>query len=92
MLVELIAALGCLHWPSTRTPAYFGTVMAGLVGVVWLTTALFSVPAHGVLAHGFDAVAHARLVHTNWIRTAAWTTRAVLLLWVIAQELDARSA
>ena len=31
-------------------------------------------------AFGFDASAHAALVATNWIRTAAWTGRSVLLL------------
>ena len=49
-----------------------------------LVTVALSVPAHGVLAGGFDAAAHARLVGTNWLRTAAWTVGAatsLLLLW-----------
>jgi hypothetical protein len=33
------------------------------------------------LARGFDADVHARLVGTNWIRTAAWSARALLLAW-----------
>ena len=53
-----------------------------LLGVVWVATAAFSVPAHGRLEAGFDAEVHARLVRTNWIRTVAWTAR-VGLVWLL---------
>ncbi|MEZ4460651.1 MAG: hypothetical protein R3E66_13165 [bacterium] len=53
-----------------------------LLGVVWVATAAFSVPAHGRLEAGFDAKVHARLVWTNWVRTLAWTAR-VGLVWLL---------
>ena len=53
-----------------------------LLGVAWATTALASVPAHGVLSGGFDAQAHATLVQTNWLRTLAWSLRALLVSWL----------
>ncbi len=73
MLVELAAAVatavvlgGALAW-----------VGLALLVVVWLSTGLLQVPAHRRLQRGFDAATHRRLVATNWVRTVAWTTRAV---------------
>lgn len=40
-------------------------------------------------AHGFDADAHARLVSSNWIRTVAWSARALLLAWCGWKALEA---
>jgi hypothetical protein len=37
-------------------------------------------PRHVALRRGFDPSVHARLVATNWIRTAAWSARSVLAL------------
>lgn len=90
MCVELLAALATWRWPDAAMPRGFGPAMLGLVGVAWAATAFASVPAHGTLAQGFDASAHARLVHTNWLRTLAWTTRAALLLWAVARQLPAQ--
>jgi len=87
MCVELLAALATFRWPDDGLPRWFGAAMLALVGVAWATTALGSVPAHGQLAQGFDASAHARLVHTNWLRTLAWTARSALLLWAVARQL-----
>lgn len=60
----------------------------GLVAVVWLSTALLSVPKHSRLARGYDERTIARLVQTNWIRTVAWTARGVLVLWMAAQGME----
>lgn len=80
MLVELgtaaILAVGPLE-PLDRTLAWVGL---GLVALVWASTALLQVPLHGRLSRGFDPKAHAQLVATNWIRTAAWSARGVLAL------------
>lgn len=59
----------------------------GLVALIWLATALLSVPEHSRLQRGFDAAAIERLVRTNWIRTIAWTCRGALVLWIAAQWL-----
>ncbi len=71
-----------------------GTLLAlgwrafSLLVLIWLVTALFSVPAHTQLAHRFDSAIHRRLVLTNWIRTVAWTLRGVLALLIL---LEART-
>ena len=79
MLVELATAVVLLKYlpPQSQT---LGRVGLGLVVVIWLTTALLSVPAHNTLAIEFSAAAWQKLVSTNWIRTAAWTARGVLVL------------
>jgi hypothetical protein len=55
----------------------------GLLVVIWFSTSLLQVPAHEILAHGFDAIAHQRLVLSNWIRTGAWSVRALVVLWMV---------
>ena len=52
---------------------------AALLGVVWLSTFGLQVPLHRSLLGGWNDTAHRRLVLTNWIRTAAWTLRSLLL-------------
>lgn len=57
----------------------------GLLVLIWASTFLLQVPKHKVLTHGFDAEAHRFLVRTNWIRTAAWSVRGVVVLWMIVE-------
>jgi hypothetical protein len=52
--------------------------------VIWASTALWQVPAHRRLEHGFDPRVHGRLVSTNWVRTAAWSARGVVALALLA--------
>ncbi len=89
MLVELATSLALLL-PRLRPPgieapgAWAGAL---LVVLIWLSTALLQVPLHNQLQAGYSAQLIRRLVATNWIRTAAWTARAVLLLrWVYAAK------
>ncbi|MEO1512882.1 MAG: hypothetical protein AAFU70_12485, partial [Planctomycetota bacterium] len=77
MLAEVVAAGLLLVMRPEVVPAWMLWVGAGLLAAAWLTTFLVSVPAHARLSGGFDARAHATLVNTNWIRTAAWTARGV---------------
>ena len=52
----------------------------GLLAAVWVSTAILQVPRHQRLLEGFDAAAVRALVRSNWVRTVAWTLRAVLAL------------
>ncbi len=83
MLVELATALALLApaWRPAIVSAISAWFAAGLVGIIWLSTALLQVPLHDRLAQGFDAELVARLVATNWIRTVAWTARSGIVLW-----------
>ena len=76
MVVEAVAA-GLL---LTRAPGALTWAGAGLLAIIWLSTAFLQVPQHRRLARGFDPAAARRLVGTNWLRTAAWTARAGIAL------------
>lgn len=79
MLVEALTA-GTILVVRRDTPA---VASAALLAVIWASTAFLQVPAHNVLANGFDAEAHNRLVDTNWIRTIAWTARGFFALYLL---------
>ncbi|MBC7793661.1 MAG: hypothetical protein H7Z43_08120 [Clostridia bacterium] len=80
MLTELVTS-GVLAWHG-KPVARVGFVCAALA---WIFTGLLSVPAHNALARGFDAGAHARLVSTNWLRTAIWTLHGVLVVAMLTE-------
>lgn len=83
MLAELACAGLLALAPPPGVPAWATWIGVGLLAVVWLSTALLQVPAHGRLAGGFEAAVHARLVRSSWLRTAAWSLRALLALALI---------
>lgn len=79
MLIEAATTVLLVVARPPSIPAWIVWTGLLLLAVVWLSTALIQVPAHGRLADGFDAAIHQRLVSSNWIRTLAWTGRGVLL-------------
>jgi hypothetical protein len=89
MLVEAAtAALLIFFAPSSVAPGMLWTGLA-LVVVTWISTAALQVPCHNLLAKSFASPCHKRLVITNWLRTAAWTTRSGLMLWIVGSSLVA---
>lgn len=68
-------------------PASLMVLGAALAALTVLVTLVASIPAHTVLAAGFDEAAHRRLVTTNWWRTAAWTGHAVVMAVAVAAHL-----
>ncbi|MEL6545882.1 MAG: hypothetical protein AAFQ82_14730 [Myxococcota bacterium] len=87
MLLELGTALALVIAPPEPLGRWIPVLGLGLLGIVWLTTAVFSVPAHSALSGGFADAAHQSLVQTNWVRTVGWTLRSGLILWVVATLL-----
>jgi uncharacterized membrane protein len=77
MLAEAFTAAWLLRSDASSVLAWTGM---GLVFVIWVATAVWSVTAHGELLRGFSAAAHRRLVVTNWVRTIAWSLRAAIVL------------
>lgn len=57
---------------------------AALLLIIWLSTFFLQVPCHQHLSCGHDPAVQRRLVHSNWIRTLAWTARALLLSATLA--------
>ena len=82
MLFELVAAIALVFARPSAIPAWTAWTALALVALIWTSTFLLQVPRHAQLAAGFDAAAHAALLASNWIRTAAWSARSALLLWL----------
>lgn len=76
MLAE-VASAGWLWLEGRRDPLFL--ISLGFLAAIWLSTALIQIPLHHRLAGGFAPEPHANLVLSNWIRTLAWTARALLL-------------
>ena len=87
MLVELGTAVLLLFRRPPEIPLWQAGLGLFLVLIVWGSTFFLQVPQHNILARGFDPAAHAWLVSTNWIRTAAWSARGLLLIWMAARLL-----
>ncbi len=65
-----------------RLPAFLnglGMAIALVISGVW------SAPAHGELADGFDADLHQRLMNANLVRTLAWTLCGISAVWLLAR-------
>ena len=82
MVVELATALWLCHNLGALAILNFAAVLG-----LWLSTFLISVPCHNSLASGFLADAHRKLVRTNWIRTALWSSRSLAFLLVLATRI-----
>jgi hypothetical protein len=64
-------------------PAPGSIISSVLVLVVWFSTFVFQVPIHGRLKSGKDTALIRRLVATNWIRTGAWSLKALIVTVVL---------
>lgn len=87
-LIEGITLLGILflaflgNHRDLRLPAFlngFGMAIALVISGVW------SAPAHGKLADGFDQDIHNQLMNANLVRTLAWTLCGVSAIWLVAR-------
>jgi hypothetical protein len=85
MAVELITAL-LLLWrlPEGLLP-FCAWLNVALLVVIWVSTFILQGPYHTLLVKKFDPAVWRSLVRTNWIRTAAWTARGILLLVVMRE-------
>lgn len=90
MLLELATSVLLLVARPPSVPSWAAAAGVALVAVVWISTIALQVPAHGRLAQGFADDAHSLLVHTNWIRTAAWTAHGALCAWMLHNALAPR--
>ena len=84
MLTELATAVALVRTPPGDGWAPWAWAGLLLVAFLWATTALVQVPLHKRLDAGWNADAHRALVRSNWLRTAAWTARAVVALVLLS--------
>lgn len=57
-----------------------------LLAAIWGSTFVLQAPTHRKLARRFSAASVDHLISTNWIRTASWSLRALLIVFIL-QEL-----
>lgn len=78
MFAELVSGviLTLAEWPDVSVARAFA--MACLA-VIWISTFAIQVPLHHRIARGSEERSIRQLIRTNWIRTLAWTTKAVVL-------------
>ena len=84
MATESVTALILLVERPDSMAASTAWLAAGLLAVALGSTVFVQVPLHARLADGHDRRAAERLITTNWVRTAAWTLRGVVLAWALA--------
>ncbi len=77
MVAEL--ATGAWLWYESMGINVFGLNFL-MILLLWMSTFFIQVPLHNHLSRVFSEKHHRRLARTNWIRTALWTARGVLLL------------
>jgi uncharacterized membrane protein len=86
MLLELIFTAIIFFAPPASIPSSLNWLNSVLLGIIWLSTAFLQVPQHAVLSSGFDEKAYRMLVNSNWIRTVAWSAKAVIatsMVWLM---------
>ena len=85
MILEAISAVLLVFHPHESLPTVAAALGAGLLLLIWISTFALQVPCHRILAKGYDATVHRRLLRTNWLRTGAWTARAGIVVWGMAR-------
>ncbi len=84
MICEIIIAIA---WFFLQDNLFYPIVAGGLIILVWCSTFTFQVPIHKSLKAGKDKSKIRRLVATNWIRTVAWSIKAVIVVVFAAESL-----
>lgn len=86
MILEALTAVA-LVWsrPTLLHSAWFLLTLACLVSI-WASTVFLQMPIHARLSQGFDETLIQQLVRTNWIRTWAWSARAIILVAILLRQ------
>ncbi len=79
MLLEMITAVMMIFYKPT--PGWW--INIGILALIWLSTFFIQVPLHNQLSGKYNAEVIDRLVSTNWIRTALWTIKGLLVVYLI---------
>ena len=88
MLLELASGILLLWIRPVGVSLIQALMGVALLGVVWISTRFVQVPCHDRLSQAFDPGVHRRLVSSNWVRTAAWSLRGLLVLWMVWMSIS----
>lgn len=78
MLIEGISAVLLLAVHPQHAWTWLAWLGVALLAINTISTATLQIPCHNALQREFSTSTHQRLVSSNWIRTTAWTARAVI--------------
>ncbi|MEM9373587.1 MAG: hypothetical protein AAGA55_08070 [Planctomycetota bacterium] len=85
MLVEMVTAAWIVLAPPAFLPVWVAVAGLAMVVLLWVSTAAWQIPYHVKLARdGHDSNVVTGLVRTNRARTALWSARALLSVWMLA--------
>ena len=88
-VLAFASSIALALWHPAEIPDWSVWIVVALNAVTGMSTALLQGPAHGALARdGYSAPLVRKLLATNWLRTAAWTTNGVLLTWMTALAMN----
>ena len=88
MLTELITAIALLWLQPFGVGLFSIWLGMFLLITIWLATYFIQVPQHASLALCYDSAIQRQLVTRNWFRTAAWSARGLLVLWMVSQVIS----
>lgn len=81
MVLELLTALALLWQRPAALGVFEVWLGAVLLGVIWASTIFVQMPLHMLLGEQPTRQLKRDLVWTNWLRTVAWSVRALLVLY-----------
>lgn len=80
MVLELATACALLLLRPDEIPWWMPVAGLVLVALAWITTWLIQAPRRSDVWPWRDGDAYRSLVSTNWVRTALWSARGVLVV------------
>ena len=83
MTLEVIFIIG---WLILENYSIYSSITGLSVTIIWLSTFLLQVPIHKRLQSGKDNECISRLVSTNWIRTIAWSIKAITVTIAVVKS------
>lgn len=86
MIAECFLSILMLVVAQPGKATVFASILFALVIVIWFSTFCFQVAEHCSLNKGFCHKSLKKLIASNWIRTFAWTARALLLFFLLFQR------
>ena len=84
MIIEALTALFIIGLSPNALSTKLATINLILLILIWISTCLLQVQQHHMLSVRFSKKIHQNLLSTNWVRTALWTVRGVVVLLLIA--------
>jgi hypothetical protein len=91
-IIAFASSLLLLWRRPLGTPSWSVLAVIFFNVVILLSTVLVQGKAHSALArNGYSESLIQRIIATNWIRTVAWTINGLLLIWMTAMAIDAKT-